>query len=151
MSSKFKISIKILSLFLAFIFIMQTMPLEVLAENITNTPNTVVFEQNYEESDLLQKYLQENKSDYATHAFNLGRAGDISLDDFNLEFGVSLGDIGIDGNLMPVFISHNYNSTAYKFLSAKLNMLPDAYGEGWLLSYNQFLCMLEFTDKLLIA
>ena len=62
-------------------------------------------------------YIRKNSLIPGTHVYKAGRAGNVYLDDFYLDYTVSFDNIKVNGPdyKMPAHISHNYNSSVSIF------------------------------------
>lgn len=73
------------------------------------------------------------------HSLSLGRAGNVSMNDFSQSITVQRPDIGLDGNIMPVQIQMTYNSPASEVISSLTGSGVSAFGSYWRTNYNQVL------------
>ena len=140
MTKGLKLATKIMSVILAVIMVIEVAPTNALAAfvaNISENSNNTI-ENSYNESRNFY---------YDYHSIDAGRAGTLSLNDYTLTPSLSFNALGIDGNIFPVNISMQYNSTEYRFLKDVTGYAFSAYGNGWMTNYNNMLCEIQFEDK----
>ena len=144
MSKRLKTVTKIISLILTVIMILEVSPTSALAAFVTNISGNA-------DSTVADTYDESRNFYYDYHSIDVGRAGTLRINDYTLTPSLSFDALGIDGNIFPVDISMNYNSSEYRFLKEIVGYTPTAYGKGWLTNYSSMLCELQYEDKTQLA
>ncbi len=144
MSKRLKTVTKIISLLLTVIMILEVSPTSALAAFVTNISGNA-------DSTVADTYDESRNFYYDYHSIDVGRAGTLRINDYTLTPSLSFDALGIDGNIFPVDISMNYNSSEYRFLKEIVGYTPTAYGKGWLTNYSSMLCELQYEDKTQLA
>ncbi len=115
----------------------------VSATLLTSESNSTEYSKPVLEYDIVETTGISDRFDY--HTYDVGRAGTVYVNDFTGGMYVSRNDIGIDGNIMPVSITHYFSSAAPN-LTGTLKELYDAHGgvQGkWFNNYQQYVGFIE--------
>ena len=132
MSKRFRIITKLISLILVVVMITEILPLSALATESENTDAA-----NY--NDVVDFY-------YNYHNINVGRAGTLGINDYTLTPSLDFDLPFINGSVMPVTISMQYNSSAldifYGIEECEQVCLKKFYSTGQLMVYLEALCFI---------
>ena len=127
----------------ALYLISQSSKNGVSATLLTSESNSTEYSKPVLEYDIVETTGISDRFDY--HTYDVGRAGTVYVNDFTGGMYVSRNDIGIDGNIMPVSITHYFSSAAPN-LTGTLKELYDDHGGAqgkWFNNYQQYVGFIE--------
>lgn len=115
----------------------------VSATLLTSESNSTEYSKPVLEYDIVETTGISDRFDY--HTYDVGRAGTVYVNDFTGGMYISRNDIGIDGNIMPVSITHYFSSAAPN-PTGTLKELYNYHGgvQGkWFNNYQQYVGFIE--------
>lgn len=76
---------------------------------------------------------------YDYHTQSVGRAGEVSVNDYTRGIYIARDEIGIDGNIMPVSIRRYFSDANVNSLELMVGSTFSPYGNRWLTNYNRLI------------
>ena len=76
---------------------------------------------------------------YDYHTQSVGRAGEVSVNDYTRGIYIARDEIGIDGNIMPVSIRRYFSDANVNSLELMVGSAFSPYGNRWLTNYNRLI------------
>lgn len=76
---------------------------------------------------------------YDYHTQSVGRAGEVSVNDYTRGIYIARDEIGIDGNIMPVSIRRYFSDANVNALELMVGSTFSPYGNRWLTNYNRLI------------
>ena len=105
---------------------------ELYTSEYTNAQYRPVFQIEYRETS-------GKPAQYDYHTQSVGRAGEVSVNDYTRGIYIARDEIGIDGNIMPVSIRRYFSDANVNALELMVGSTFSPYGNRWLTNYNRLI------------